>query len=396
MARQQYQPRKFLRDAPNELLKRYFQERGLLADVNFDALKDENDIESVYAAWQALPEGQLEQTEADFRSIDEMAEAEAVGIVITEGRWHDEELGSILEQLDSMCHKMMWVFLERPRVFDVAYKFCQADNLSQRYWRKRKNMPSKEPAVDDASTRELGKAIGDYYHQNEGRGQHCWVEVYDRSGAQYFFVYVEDYADTYIGFNKDGGFERRVVKPAFEIVFVYSPDGWLDTFFKGSEDVLGQLQEIFAQIILNEPIGEPILKVYELNGLKKREFQFVYTPESGITDVRVKRLRLTVKGGPSRRVILEADPSGNKHEVYDLMEKTLNDRGIPLRDTNVTQARLVFTFVSGGRRRNPTQTFDISFPNSCPLKYDGRDLIIRQCLKDSGIDESSNTSSDTE
>ena len=121
MARQQYQPRKFLRDAPNELLARYFQERGLLADMDFDALKDETDIEPIYEAWQALPREQLERTEADFRAVDEMAEAEAVGIVITEGRWHGEELGPVLEQLDGMCHKMLWTFIEKPRVFDVSY-----------------------------------------------------------------------------------------------------------------------------------------------------------------------------------------------------------------------------------------------------------------------------------
>lgn len=198
------------------------------------------------------------------------------------------------------------------------------------------------------------------------------------------------YADTYIGFGKDGGFERRVVEPAFEIVFVYNKDdGWLDTYFKGLGDTLGELQGIFSESILGEVTGEESgSKVYELNGLKKREFQFIYPVESGITDVLVKKLRLTVRGGPRRRIILEADPSGNRHEVYELMEKTLSDRGISVNDTDVTQAGLVFTFANDGRRRNPTRTFDVSYPNSCPLKHDGRDLIIRQCLKDSGIDES--------
>ena len=67
MARQHYQPRVFLRDAPNELLKRYFEERRLLAEVDFDALEDETGIEPVYEAWQALAREQLDQTEADFR-----------------------------------------------------------------------------------------------------------------------------------------------------------------------------------------------------------------------------------------------------------------------------------------------------------------------------------------
>ena len=80
MARQStYSPKSFLRQAPNELLKRYFQERGLLLDVDFDALEDETDIERVYEAWQALPREQLEEVERDFREIDEAIEKH--------GRW---------------------------------------------------------------------------------------------------------------------------------------------------------------------------------------------------------------------------------------------------------------------------------------------------------------------
>ena len=188
------------------------------------------------------------------------------------------------------------------------------------------------------------------------------------------------------------------MKPAFEIVFVYDKtEGWLDTYFRGPGDALGELQGKFSETILGEEAGEEFKrKVYELDGLKRRDFQFVYPPESGITDVRVKKLRLTVKGGPRRRIILEADPSGNRHEVYELMEKTLTDRGISLNDTDVTQAGLVFAFAGDGRRRDPTRTFDVSYPNSCPLRHDGRDLIIRQCLKDSGIDESADTGNDTQ
>jgi len=55
-----------LREAPNQLLKRYFQERSMLLDLDFDALQDEADIESVYQAWQALPKEQYQQVERDF------------------------------------------------------------------------------------------------------------------------------------------------------------------------------------------------------------------------------------------------------------------------------------------------------------------------------------------
>ena len=39
-----------------------------------------------------------------------------------------------------------------------------------------------------------------------------------------------------------------------------------------------------------------------------------------------------------------------------------------------------------GRRRLATRTFQVSYPNSCSLKQDGRDLVVRKMLVDSGLE----------
>ena len=54
---------------------------------------------------------------------------------------------------------------------------------------------------------------------------------------------------------------------------------------------------------------------------------------------------------------------------------------------NITQVGLKVFFSRGaGALKGNTRSFDITFPNSCNLKQDGRDLIIRKMLTASGLE----------
>lgn len=50
---QEYQPRRFFRNAPNRLLQRYFAARNVLTEVDFGAL-NETQVEPIYEAWIKL------------------------------------------------------------------------------------------------------------------------------------------------------------------------------------------------------------------------------------------------------------------------------------------------------------------------------------------------------
>jgi hypothetical protein len=50
---QEYQPRRFFRNAPNRLLERYFAVRNMLSEVDFGALT-ETQVEPIYQAWLKL------------------------------------------------------------------------------------------------------------------------------------------------------------------------------------------------------------------------------------------------------------------------------------------------------------------------------------------------------
>jgi hypothetical protein len=52
-------------------------------------------------------------------------------------------------------------------------------------------------------------------------------------------------------------------------------------------------------------------RVYNLNPLRERTFQFVFEPGSGIQNVAMKKLRLSSKIIKSDRITLEADATAN-------------------------------------------------------------------------------------
>jgi hypothetical protein len=117
-----------------------------------------------------------------------------------------------------------------------------------------------------------------------------------------------------------------------------------------------------------------------LDPLADRDFTFQFPVGCGIEDVVVKRLRLTLKSGRKRRITIEADPTGNPKAVNDLLDK------LNLPPYYVTQADIKVTFAPTPGMRSRARTFTISYPNWCGLKHDGRDLIIRKMLADSGIE----------
>ena len=60
-----YSSRGLFRQMPNALLARYFQERGLFADVDFAAMK-EGKPDELFEAWLALPDGQRNMVMRNF------------------------------------------------------------------------------------------------------------------------------------------------------------------------------------------------------------------------------------------------------------------------------------------------------------------------------------------
>jgi len=84
---QEYQPRRFFRNAPNFLLRRYFAGHNVLSEVDFGALT-ETQVEPIYEAWLKLSDDVRKEMEQDFQDIDGLATEGGSKAILDEARWH--------------------------------------------------------------------------------------------------------------------------------------------------------------------------------------------------------------------------------------------------------------------------------------------------------------------
>jgi len=178
-----------------------------------------------------------------------------------------------------------------------------------------------------------------------------------------------------------GSFGRRPHNPAFELIYVYSQkEGSLDLNFRGSYKAIEPLQGMFATTILKLPELPPDPKdgrVYDLNPLRQKSFDFVFDVGSGIRGVAVKKLRLSSKIKKGDRITLEADVSGNPNAIYDLLDKI--GKSMPLYLYNVTQVELAASLLVDGDKPPKSVTIRITHPNSCSRRTAPASLYQREC-----------------
>lgn len=383
MARQ-YSPTHFFRLVPNSLLGRYFQKkRKVLKEIAFDQLK-ETEIKPIFQAFTALPPEQQAEIEAEFQEIDTMACQGGVAALTDEAAFHrDKSFAEAIATKDSFHSKIMWTFLEHPKYWAGATLFLHSDNISDNSWKKRNDLPNLPPQVEPEYIEQLEQGIRDYFYTKQGRGRNCKVDVFRRHEKEYFFAYPEDYAQSSIEWYQNK-LKNRSRHPAFEIIFVYTQaEGSLDIYAPRNTKAVQDLQHIFTETILqfNELdhfSGDK--RVYVLDALADRDFVFNYPSNSGIDTVTIRRMRLTLKTGNKRRVTVEADPLGDPKAIYNLLDE------LRLPPYHVSQAEIKVTFAPTPNTRGRTRTFRISYPNWCALRHDGRDLIIRKMLANSGIE----------
>jgi hypothetical protein len=386
-----YSTHDFFRQMPNRLLARYFEGRGALAGFDFVAMK-ETHPEGLFWAWLKLPESQRNTMDAELREIHAMSCEKGWCAIRDEAAWQLRETPEahteLVEKLaESANHfeRAMVSFLDYPQFWRGATLFYHADTLP--YWRKRKGLPHHEASVHEDGRQALAASIRDFFHRTEGRGNNCVVETFRRGELDYFFAYPEDYSQHSVEW-VNGQFARRPHNPAFEVIYVYSQkDGTLDLNFRGANKAVEPLQGMFVAAILGLPELPPDPddeRVYDLNPLRERVFQFVYDAASGIESVAAKKLRLSSKVVKGDRITLEADAAARPDAIYDLLDKL--GRSVPLNFYNVTQVELTALVATRPDEKAKSVTVRITYPNSCSLKYDDVDLKLREMLVASGIE----------
>lgn len=374
--------RNFFRRSPNHLLGRYFHEKqNLLLDIDFAQLK-QTEVEPVLVAWNALPEPQRQRCEADLREIHELGDHEkgskAILDAIRRTGFDDADESAARFADCSHLERAFIAFLDFNDYWARARRFFRADSYT--HYRKRRNMPRVEVRADAASCRHFEQAVGHYFHTVDGRGRQCLVEYSRRSDLDCFFAYPEDYTERREEW-EDGDLGPQSRHPAFEIVFIYDQAaGMLDLHCPGGPRPADAMQNLFAEHVLGVEELEPDQsdnRIYELEPLLVPQFSFQYPPEAGIQWMRFKHFRFLNETNGDR-ITLTADTARDPGALHALVKRSW--AGLQLDDFVIDQVGL------SARAQDPvtgdlkTRFFTITRPNLCALKYEGRDLMIRQVL----------------
>lgn len=369
-----FDPKRVLRQISNHLLKDLFESHHHDLNLPWDDLA-ETEIEAIFCAWQELPEADCRAIEIVLHEVSAMASGDEGTRAICEEaiRQDRQDLVDELDGYEGRHDKAVWTYIRATDVWNLAVRFARADSLSRgRYWIKRCDIPAVEPDTRPEKLEELEEALAAFFVATQARGRHCQIEHYMRAcGAHYFFAYLDDYADTYVTLDDAGAFDRRPERRAFELVLVYDQEhGTLEMYARGGKKVYIPLQEIFCRVILGEEIGpeDRNSHPYELNGLLSRDFRFPTEPADGIDLVRVRKMRLSIKGLPRRRITLEADPDAGVDDIYEMIDSYLNQNRLPASILNITQVGLKFSFDPDAEDLPKSLSFDLSWPNSSNLK----------------------------
>ncbi len=390
-----YSPRSFFRQAPRDLLARYFDSRGLSIKPDLETVAD-TPGDPLYAAWLQFPEEQRNEMELDFREIFRMSCRKGVQAILdaAQSRRVDtpESAAAFIESLSRMpdhFHRAMATWLDHRGCWREANRSCGGD--APKWWRKRKNMGHRQAATDPASLRRLADLIGAWFHRSEGRGSRCVVESFHRDGLDFYFAYPEDYSRLKMEWT-DGEFIGRRSRPAFEVVFAYSQrEGSVDLSFPGPCRAVEPLQQMFAEAILgldrltSGPADAP---VYDLAPLLRKDFDFAYGSGSGIESVTVRKLGLVSRVLKDFRFTLEPGEACRPDAIHDYLQKAgVFDPSLIYR---VTQAELVAILSADGKTPRGRVPIRLTVPASCSLGYGDRELKLREMVKASGLEPEGN------
>lgn len=393
-----YSPNYLIRQIPNQLLERYFKQQKISPEVTIEIDNDngtkqlktvkiseleENQFEPVIKLIESQGQDIQDIIERDFRDISERACKAGVICLIEESRFeeHKLDIADDLEKMSNHYERAVWVFLNYPKVFHNSGNFQRMDGMT---FKKAAAWKGLNPKQFDSELVDFKKMMIDHY-KKEGRGKHCIIEVLKRSMPERYcyFVYLEDYGDILNEFKGDE-FERRPVKPAFEVIFVYHPDsGRIETNAKGRKDQIQKLHETFCQGVLDmKSLPNKNSVIYDIEKLKYR-FNFMpREPQDNIASVNLKYIELQVN---SKRRISFTD-NGDSSDIYNLIDDALNKENISLDNLTVIKVKIHIVFKRMTyQKRTPTVTFEISMPDRCTLKDSPLHLIAQKYVEKWGL-----------
>jgi hypothetical protein len=381
--------KKQLKLLDKSLLRRLFNEFGVLGEVQWDSLKP-HDIAPVIDRWNVLDDEIRRKLEVILQDVNELADERSQRVLVEDIEWRCPEKLAAFAAWSGLHDKALWAYLDARATFDEAAIFARAEALRGGQFSNRWNGLPKQPLdVTEDLKKALEESVRNYYHEKELRGDHCRVHHYRRAnGADYFYAYLPEWADKRLGFDATGDLTPRELDYAFHNVFIFEPaDGALEIIAKGGKQVQLPLRRAFCKSVLDVTVEDtdPIRRCYELDHLLDHSFLFTTEPEEKIAHVRLRRVKVVPKFDDP---VLEGCELRFKESVSLVDFRTAVSKfclafNLMPSQLHVVQAGIQIEFLNDGQRRAKTMTFNVSTPNTCDLKSkpDEVRVVGERCIR---------------
>ena len=385
----QFDPRTVLKQLSKPLLRELFAKRGELLDLPWDDVKENNDVDAIYNAWQQLPEDRRQQVQIILQDLVEMADDRGIRAFVQDLKDHCPDRVWQFTSCVSRPNKALWFYLNFPERFDRVALFARADALSNgRYAVRRNSLPRKSLQVTPQMLGSLEGALCGYFWPQEMRGEHCNVVHHTRAdGTHYFFAYLDNWPDMRLVFGRDGQMKPQSERYAFSVVFASCPqDGALELIARGGKSVQYELQKAFCSSVYGlevEPADEA-RPVYCLQKVLDPNFTYPTAVTDCVQRARLARVRLAPipKTSDIAYVDMRFKSKVTRVQSLETMHRVMRDFDLRPEQVLVTRATFQLVFITNALGGTRTMTFTVALPSYCDLKNKPEDVRIvgQRCL----------------
>ena len=383
----------FLRRPPKNLVQHYCERKGILRTFDWGTGK-KCDADRVAHALREEGDDIFRQTTLDFHAIWNLEGQGFTRGVLNEARFHSDD--DAYDTLSALTHlgKAFWTFLNRPDWVAKAKVLSDVDKLPVGAWIKRKGLPARAGSVDPSVVERLQDGIIAYFSETQHRGFNCKIDCLRRGDEEIFFAFAEDHPDMDL-FWENGQLEPHVLTPPFKLIFKHNDrQKTLEIYIEDDRTIVPDLQQVFARTVIGDeiPRDAPVdEQIYRLDRILEPGFQFQHTPDLGIAEVRVTKMRYRIEGEPWRRLLAEADTLTSRNALEEFV--TALTSKLPKSRLVLDQVCINVLFHKRQRdRRARSRTFFITAPHSLRLKQDDLGEKIVEMLVQSGVEETADDS----
>lgn len=347
-------------------------------------------LDTLQAAFAALPEPERRLIELHGEAVHKMATTEGINLAVEEATALRVDIVSGLNEQNGLYDQALWLSLEHSQVFNQAALYLNIDGLPGRSWHRTFCPAGLEPVLDEVALTRLEHGLASYFKEHEARGATAHVECYRRGPDFGFLVYLEDHPHTEPLF-EGGKLVKHLQHPAFQVVFVYNPAGTLNVFCHGGFKKGMLLRELFGDLVLGLrlPAERRASPAYDLGRACQQGRDFVIPAGSSVVAIDPIAVSREKTVGTRNTVMVERGDYATLAEACAPQwpmtpEEALATGKVPISATRVLGVKLLVTYRRPNGREG-TKTVWLS-RTSCRLGHEGIDAEVRAILRGSGVE----------